>query len=84
MAPSQISSDNPDEAYGPKWFIEFSEDGIKVPEVGYSKSWTMGEINGAKAYMRGYGIRQTANGPVKWKWRNHSQSKYRKTATPSP
>ena len=63
MAPSQISSDNPDEAYGPKWFIEFSEDGIKVPEVGYSKSWTMGEINGAKAYMRGYGIRQTANGP---------------------
>ncbi len=62
LLPSEITADDPDTAYGPKWFIEFTEEGIKVPNAG-GKSWTMGMIDGAATYMRGFGIRETANGP---------------------
>lgn len=61
-SPSETDSDDPNKAYGPKWFIEFSDEGIIVPKAA-NKSWTMGDYNGAATYIKGYGIRETANGP---------------------
>ncbi|MDE6153460.1 MAG: hypothetical protein K2G21_04870 [Muribaculaceae bacterium] len=62
ISPSEINSENPLSDYGPKWFIEFSEDGIKVPNGG-NKDWNMGLVNGSISYLKGYGFRETANGP---------------------
>lgn len=49
------------EAYGPKWFIEFTSDTeIHVPSAqeSYSSySWSMGNIAEKTAYMWGFGIR---------------------------
>ncbi len=62
-SPEQISSENPFADYGPKWFIEFSDNGIKVPNA-YSKDWNMGLVNNQTAYIKGAGFRETANGTV--------------------
>lgn len=61
-SPNEIASETPNTAYGPKWFIEFTDDGIRVPNSA-NKAWTMGDYNGAATYIKGYGIRETANGP---------------------
>ncbi len=46
--------------YGPKWFIEFTGNKIRVPAC--SKSWNVLEYNGAPSYLKGYGLRYTPNG----------------------
>lgn len=54
-APSQITDGDPNTNYGPKWFIEFTDDAIRVPEC--NKGWPMGVFDGITAYMIGYGER---------------------------
>ncbi|MDE7126217.1 MAG: hypothetical protein K2O12_07060, partial [Muribaculaceae bacterium] len=63
ISPSDVTSADPFADYGPKWFIEFSDEGIKVPNA-YDKSWNMGLVNNAAAYIKGAGYRETANGSV--------------------
>ncbi len=68
LSPSETTSANPFADYGPKWFIEFyvdenNQEKIKVPNA-YDKSWNMGLVNNAAAYIKGAGFRETANGSV--------------------
>lgn len=50
-SPSETGSDNPAFDYGPKWFIEFTEDDIHVPAAA-SKDWSMGMIDGKSTYIK--------------------------------
>ena len=63
LSPEQVTSENPFADYGPKWFIEFTDKGIKVPNAS-DKSWNMGLVDGKAAYIKGAGFRETANGTV--------------------
>lgn len=54
-APGQITEGDPNTNYGPKWFIEFTDDAIRMPAS--NKSWPMGVFDGNTAYLIGYGER---------------------------
>ncbi len=62
-SPEAVAGDNPNEDYGPRWFLEFREEGKIVapstcrPGDSSEFAWTMGLVNGSYAYMWGYGIR---------------------------
>ncbi len=60
--PESITTGDANTAYGPKWFIEFTEDGIQVPEC--NKAWSMGTIDGNATYMLGYGVRIAGTRPI--------------------
>ncbi len=62
QSPEETVSDEPDAYYGPKWFIEFTDDKICVPSAS-GKAWSMGLVDGIATYIKGFGVRQTANGP---------------------
>lgn len=56
-SPAETSSNNPNNAYGPKWFIEFTEDGIIMP-LNNKESWSMGLVDNTLTYMTGVGVRK--------------------------
>lgn len=50
------SVDDANKLYGPKWFIEFREEGIVVPKPD-NLSWIMYNSNGSNCYFWGIGVR---------------------------
>ncbi len=64
-SPEAVGGDNANEDFGPRWFLEFREEGKIVapsacrPNDSSEFSWTMGMVNGSYAYMWGYGVRPT-------------------------
>lgn len=54
-SPDEVTTGDPNTNYGPKWFIEFTDEAIRIPSC--NKGWPMGVFDGNTAYMIGYGER---------------------------
>lgn len=63
-SPEALGGTDADLNYGPKWFIEFTDNGPIVPTTAYGKDdldWNMGIFDGKTAYMWAYGKRTTSD-----------------------
>ncbi|MCM1293612.1 MAG: hypothetical protein NC111_07510 [Bacteroides sp.] len=61
---SGSSAEDANNFYGPKWFFEFSDDGVTVP--GCNKQWSVGNIDGHTTYMMGYGTRVSGSRVIEY------------------
>lgn len=61
ISPEDLGGQNAYQDYGPKWFIEFTEDEIITPSACFPNDtvfkWNMGLVDGKSSYMWGYGVR---------------------------